>query len=41
MVVSGGKNKLQTAVSSKFPKPFVSRMAGIALARWRLNRVKK
>ena len=41
MVVSGWKNKLQTAVSSKFPKPFVSRMAGIALARWRLNRVKK
>jgi len=41
LVVSGWKNKLQTAVSSKLPKPFVSRMAALALARWRLKRVKK
>jgi short-subunit dehydrogenase len=41
MVVSGWKNKLQTSVSSKLPKPFVSRMAGIALERWRLGQAKK
>ena len=41
MVVSGWKNKLQAAVSSKLPKAFVSRMAALALARWRLNQVKR
>jgi short-subunit dehydrogenase len=38
MVVSGWKNKLMTAFVTKFPKPLVSRLAGIALAHYRMKR---
>lgn len=40
MVVSGWKNKLMTAFVTKFPKPLVSRLAGIALAHYRMKQVK-
>jgi short-subunit dehydrogenase len=40
MVVSGWKNKLMTAFVTKLPKPLVSRLAGIALAHFRMKRVK-
>jgi short-subunit dehydrogenase len=40
MVVSGWKNKLMTAMVTKFPKPLVSRVAGIALGHFRMKRVK-
>lgn len=39
-VVTGWKNKLMTAVSSKFPKPLVARVSARVLARWRLGKVK-
>lgn len=38
-VVTGWKNKVMTAVSSKFPKPFVARISAKILARWRLSKV--
>jgi hypothetical protein len=40
MVVSGWKNKLMTAFVTKFPKPLVARLAGIALGHFRMKRVK-
>ena len=40
MVVSGWKNKLMTAFVTKFPKPLVSRLAGIALAHYRMKQAK-
>ena len=40
-VVTGWKNKVMTAVSSKLPKPFVARMSAKVLARWRLSKVSK
>jgi short-subunit dehydrogenase len=40
MVVSGWKNKVMTAVVTKFPKPLVSWMAGKALAHYRMKRAK-
>jgi hypothetical protein len=39
MVVSGWKNKLMTALVTKFPNPFVARMAAKALAHYRMKRV--
>ena len=39
MVVSGWMNKLSSAMASKLPKPLVSRIAGIAIARYRTKRV--
>ncbi len=38
-VVTGWKNKVMTAVSSKLPKPFVARLSAKVLARWRLSKV--
>jgi short-subunit dehydrogenase len=38
-VVTGWKNKVMTAVSSKFPKPWVTRISAKILRRWRLNKV--
>jgi hypothetical protein len=40
MVVSGWKNKLMTAMVTKFPKPLVARLAGLALGHFRMKRVK-
>ena len=40
MVVSGWTNKLMTAFVTKVPKPLISRLAGLALARFRMKRVK-
>lgn len=40
MVVSGWKNKLMTALVTKLPKPLISRLAGLALARFRMKQVK-
>jgi uncharacterized protein len=40
MVVSGWKNKLMTAFVTHFPKPLVSRLAGIAIGHYRIKRVK-
>jgi short-subunit dehydrogenase len=40
MVVSGWKNKLMTAFVTKVPKPLISRLAGLALAHFRMKRVK-
>lgn len=40
-VVTGWKNKVMTAVSSKLPKPFVARISAKVLARWRLSKVSK
>lgn len=40
MVVSGWKNKIMTAFVTKFPKPLVARLAGIALGHYRMKRVK-
>jgi short-subunit dehydrogenase len=40
MVVTGWKNKLLAAVGSKFPKPFVSKIAGRALAYFRMKQAK-
>jgi uncharacterized protein len=39
MVVSGWKNKLMAAVGSKLPKPLVSRIAAIAITRYRMKRM--
>jgi short-subunit dehydrogenase len=41
MVVSGWKNKLIAATAARFPKPFVSRMTAVALARYRMRQVKR
>jgi uncharacterized protein len=41
MVVSGWKNKLMTAFVTKFPKPLVSRLAGLALGHFRMKQVHK
>jgi short-subunit dehydrogenase len=41
MVVSGWKNKLMTAFVTKFPKPLVARLAGLALGHFRMKQVKK
>lgn len=38
-VVTGWKNKVLTAVSSKVPKPLVTRISAKILARWRLSKV--
>lgn len=38
-VVTGWKNKVLTAFSSKLPKPFVTRISAKVLARWRLSKV--
>jgi short-subunit dehydrogenase len=40
MIVSGWRNKLMTAVSSKFPKPLVARLGAIVLSRYRMKQVK-
>jgi short-subunit dehydrogenase len=40
MVVSGWKNKVMTAVVTTLPKPLISRLAGLALARYRMKRVR-
>ena len=40
-VVTGWKNKVMTAVSTKLPKPWVTRISAIVLRRWRLNKVSK
>jgi short-subunit dehydrogenase len=40
-VVTGWKNKVMTAVSSKLPKPLVARISAKVLARWRLSKVAK
>jgi uncharacterized protein len=40
MVVSGWKNKVMTALVTKFPKPIVARLAGLALGHFRMKRVK-
>ncbi len=40
LVVSGWKNKVMAALSSKLPKPLVARFAAIALRRYRMRRVK-
>jgi len=40
-VVTGWKNKVMTAVSSKLPKPLVARISAKVLARWRLSKVSK
>jgi len=41
MVVSGWKNKLMTAFVTKFPKPLVARLAGLALGHFRMKQVRK
>jgi hypothetical protein len=41
MVVSGWKNKLMTSFVSIVPKPLMSRLAGIALAHFRMKQVKR
>ena len=41
MVVSGWKNKLMTASVSLLPKPFISRLAGLALGHFRMKQVKR
>jgi predicted benzoate:H+ symporter BenE len=41
MIVSGWKNKLMTSFVSVVPKPLMSRMAGIALAHFRMKQVKR
>jgi short-subunit dehydrogenase len=38
-VVTGWKNKIMTAVSSKLPKPWVTRLSARVLKRWRLSKV--
>lgn len=38
-VVTGWKNKVMTAFSSKLPKPFVTRISAVVLRRWRLSKV--
>ncbi len=38
-VVTGWRNKLMTAVSSKLPKPWVTWISAKVLARWRLSKV--
>jgi uncharacterized protein len=38
-VVTGWKNKLLTAFASKLPKPIVTRLSAMILARWRLSKV--
>jgi short-subunit dehydrogenase len=38
-VVTGWRNKLMTAVSSKLPKPWVTRISAKVLKRWRLSKV--
>lgn len=40
LVVSGWKNKVMTAVVTKFPKPLVTWITGLALAHFRMKRVK-
>jgi len=40
-VVTGWKNQVMTAVSSKLPKPWVTRISAKILRRWRLNKVSK
>ncbi len=40
MVVSGLLNKVMAALATKFPKPMVARMSGIALKRYRMRRVR-
>ncbi len=40
-VVTGWKNKVLTAFSSKLPKPLVTRISAQVLARWRLSKVSK
>jgi short-subunit dehydrogenase len=40
MVVSGWRNKLMIAFSTKFPKPLVARLAALVLSRYRLKQVK-
>jgi len=39
MVVSGWKNKVMAALASKLPKPLVSKMAAIAIKRYRMKRM--
>jgi short-subunit dehydrogenase len=38
-VVTGWKNKVMTAFSSKLPKPWVTRLSAMVLKRWRLSKV--
>lgn len=38
-VVTGWKNKVMTAFSSKLPKPWVTRLSAMILKRWRLSKV--
>ncbi|MET0262304.1 MAG: SDR family NAD(P)-dependent oxidoreductase [Rariglobus sp.] len=38
-VVTGWKNKLMTAFSTRLPKPLVARISAKVLARWRLSKV--
>lgn len=38
-VVTGWKNKVMTAFSTKLPKPWVTRISAMVLKRWRLNKV--
>lgn len=40
MVVSGWRNKLMVALSTKFPKPLVARLGALVLSRYRLKQVK-
>jgi short-subunit dehydrogenase len=40
LVVSGWKNKVMAAVATKFPKPLVTWISGLALAHFRMKRVK-
>ncbi|MFA6961980.1 MAG: SDR family NAD(P)-dependent oxidoreductase [Opitutaceae bacterium] len=40
-VVTGWKNKVITAVSSKLPKQWVTRISANVLARWRMSKVSK
>ena len=40
MVVSGWRNKLMIAFSTKLPKPLVARLATLVLSRYRLKQVK-
>lgn len=39
LVVTGWKNKVMTAFSSKLPKTLVTRISAMVLARWRLSKV--